>query len=178
MKLAFLILTHNQIELVYRQIDALSHPDHHFFIHLDKKYKLDIEDEYASNRQVHFTANRIRVHWGGFSIVRATLNLIREAQASGIQFDYFILMSDHCFPIKPSGDIRSFLERNNGFSFIEIGPLPDDRLKKKGLRESGLEKFHYPVFLTNWVLSVKTALPMVAKIINPSNYCSDILPPC
>jgi hypothetical protein len=175
MKLAFLILTHNQIELVYRQIDALSHPDHHFFIHPDKKYKLNIKDEYTNNRQVHFTVNRIRVNWGGFSIVRATLNLIREALASGIKFDYFILASDHCFPIKPSCDIRSFLKRNNGFSFIEIYPLPYEKLKEKGLNELGLEKYHYPVFFDQLSFIRKGSFSFGHKIYHPKKLLFRIL---
>lgn len=167
MKIAFLILTHNQIELVYRQIDALSHPDHHFFIHPDHKYKLNIKDEYANKKQVYFTANRIKVSWGGFSIVRATLNLILDALASGIKFDYFILMSDHCFPIKSSDYIRNFLNKNNGCSFIEIYPLPDEKLKKRGLKELGLGKFYYPVFFDQLSFIRKDTFSIGNKIYNP-----------
>jgi len=175
MKLAFLILTHNQIELVYRQIDALSHPDHHFFIHPDKKYKLNLKDEYANKRQVHFTANRIRVNWGGFNMVRATLNLIREALATGIQFDYFILMSDHCFPIKPSSDIHSFLKKNKGFSFIETYPLPYEKLKEKGLNELGLEKYHYPVFFDQLSFIPLDIIPFGQKNYHPKKLLFKIL---
>ena len=167
MKIAFLILTHNQIDLVYRQIDALSHRDHHFFIHPDRKYKLNIRDDYANNKQVHFTANRIRVNWGGLNMVRATLNLIQDALASEIAFDYFILMSDHCFPIKSSFDIHKYLKRENGLSFIEIRPLPDEGLKKKGQQESGLEKFHYPVFFDQLSFIRKDNFAVGRKIYNP-----------
>lgn len=168
MKLAFLILTHQQIELVYKQIDALSHPDHHFFIHPDKKYNLKIKDEYVNTKQVHFTANRIKVNWGGFSIVRATLNLIRDAVASGIRFDYFILMSDHCFPLKPSYQIRSFFKKNNGFSFIEIHPLPNESLETMGFKKkTGLENFYYPVFFDQLSFIRKNNFSFGNKIYQP-----------
>lgn len=167
MKIAFLILTHNQVELVYRQINALYHPDHHFFIHTDKKYKLDIKDEYANLKRVHFTANRIRVNWGGLNVVRATLNLIQDALDTGIDFDYFILMSDHCFPIEPSYGIHGFLEKNNGFSFIEIRPLPDEKLKQMGHQESGLEKFNYPFFFDQLAFIPKDNFAVGHKIYNP-----------
>jgi hypothetical protein len=167
MKLAFLILTHNQIELVYRQINALCHPDHHFFIHLDKKCKIRIKDEYEQHRGVHFAANRIRVNWGGVNMVRATLNLIQDALASGIDFDYFILMSDHCFPIKTTNYIQHFLEVHDGFSFIEIRPLPDEALQKKGFRESGLEKFYYPVFFDHLSFIRKDNFVFGNKVYQP-----------
>jgi len=152
MKFAFLILAHKQIDLVYRQIDMLSHPDHHFFIHLDKKSNLNIKEKYSNKKNVHFTINRIRVNWGGFNMVRATLNLIQEAMSSGNKFDYFILMSGQCFPIKPTNYIRKFFKKNNGLSFIELYPFLDEKSKAQGL-----DRFHFPAFFDQLSFILKDA---------------------
>jgi hypothetical protein len=78
MNIAFLILAHNQIELVYKKIEVLNYPGHHFFVHLDKKYEPVIKNEYLISENVHFLNDRRNVNWGGFNIVRATLDLIQE----------------------------------------------------------------------------------------------------
>jgi len=158
MKFAFLILAHKQVELVYRQIDALSHPDHHFFIHLDKKSNLNIKEKYLSKKNVHFTTNRIRVNWGGYNMVKATLNLIQEAMSSGNKFDYFILMSGQCFPTKPSNYIRKFFKKNNGLSFIELYPFLDEKPKAQGL-----DRFHFPAFFDQLSFILKDAFTIGNK---------------
>lgn len=162
MKIAFLVLAHSQIELVYRQIHALTHPGHHFFIHLDKKYNPNVKDEYAKNKHVHFISNRIIINWGGFSIVRTTLNLVQDALSSGIEFDYFILMSGQCFPIKSTRYIRNFIKKHQGRSFIEFFPLPDARLK-----HGGMDKFYYPVFFDQLGFVQKNNFTIKNKTFEP-----------
>jgi hypothetical protein len=162
MKIAFLILAHKQIELVYRQIDALSHSDHYFFIHLDKRYSPDIKNNYIKNPNIYFVNKRKKVNWGGFSIVQATLNLIDEALSTGIDFDYFILMSGQCFPIKPALYIRDFLQDSKGKSFIEIQPLQGSRIE--GL---GMDKFHCPFFFDYLGFIKKDAISFRNKTYEP-----------
>ncbi|MFC2080846.1 beta-1,6-N-acetylglucosaminyltransferase [Bacteroidota bacterium] len=139
--IAFLILAHHQIDLVYKQIDLLDSENHYFFIHLDQKYKSNIDPLYCEKNNVFFTNKRIKVHWGGFSIVLATITLLDESFNHSQNFDYFVLMSGQCLPIKPKQYIDDFLRKHPGKSFIQMSSLPDNNL-----HEDGMGKFHYPAF--------------------------------
>lgn len=140
MNIAFLILAHQQIELVYKQIELLDDPEHFFFIHLDKNYNPIIEPGVRAKSNVCFFSERIHVNWGGFSIVQATLLLLQNAVNHNVNFDYFILLSGQCLPIQSKATIRSFFEQNNGKCFIELKSFSEPDMA------SSWYKLHYPVF--------------------------------
>lgn len=125
--------------MLHRQINALADSDHYFFVHLDRRFHPAIAPGYLKDPRVHFVENRLKVSWGGFSVVKATLLLIEEALATDIGFDYFVLMSGQCFPIKSNRYIRDILTKSRGRLFIDVNPLPSERLEG-----GGLDKFHYP----------------------------------
>jgi hypothetical protein len=90
MKIAYLILAHTHPLHLTRLISAL-HTEHaHIFLHIDKKSQ-DMICLPITNT-ITLIKNTVTVNWGGFSVVQATLNLSKEATASG-EYDYFILLS-------------------------------------------------------------------------------------
>ena len=98
MQIAYLILAHNSPDHVGRLIGALDNNRAHFFIHIDKKANLNEFQRYTTQRRnVHYIENRIKVFWGGFSMVEAILNLMQEAIRSDIDFKYAILLSGSHF---------------------------------------------------------------------------------
>ena len=140
-KSAFLILAYCPIELIYKQIDLLDSANHFFFIHVDKKFPADFNSKYLNKPNVFINQKRIRIEWGGFSIVEATLELLTAALKNEENFDFFILMSGQCMPVKSNQQIDNFLKMNENRSFIEFIPLPS-----RDLPEGGLDKYWYPVF--------------------------------
>jgi hypothetical protein len=68
--------------------------------------------------------NTVPVNWGGFSIVQATLHLLKEATAFG-EYDYFILLSGADYPLKSNADILRFLQHYNGKEFINLYKMPE-----------------------------------------------------
>jgi len=141
LKIAYLILAHKNVHQVYRLIDILSyHRDSYVFIHLDKKYNINIDKKYDNNNKIYFIKDRVNVSWGGFSIVKSTLKLLSKSTSS-YKFDYYILISGQCLPIKSEKELRDKLKDNEGFSSLQV--------KNKIMRQDKdnyMYKFYYPVF--------------------------------
>ncbi|WFP96867.1 beta-1,6-N-acetylglucosaminyltransferase [Acinetobacter sp. ANC 7201] len=90
MKVSFLILSHKVIDHIYKL--AFEMPDANFYVHLDAKIDINfIQKDTASN--VYFIKNRVDIKWGGFSMIQATLNLIKYALLHDRNNEYFHLIS-------------------------------------------------------------------------------------
>ena len=140
MKIAYLVLAHRNIDQLYKLLDILiAHTDNHVFVHLDSKFNPQIDDKYLNINRITFLGNRINISWGGFSVIAATQLLLKEAYSQS-DFDYYILLSGQCLPIKSQNEIRGYLKINNGFSFLEA----TNKINRDD--ESYLYKFYYPVF--------------------------------
>ncbi|MCV3554524.1 beta-1,6-N-acetylglucosaminyltransferase [Pediococcus ethanolidurans] len=62
---------------------------------------------------------RVSVTWGGFSIVKAELNLIRTANSYG-QFGHFHLLSGEDLPVKSNKEIDLFFQNINKLIFWKL----------------------------------------------------------
>lgn len=90
MKTCFLVLTHKPIP--YLLSFAKSHPEYDFYIHVDVKVQLeDVSCNAPDN--VYFIEKRVDVKWAGFSMVRATLNLIDYALSKDSENQFFHFIS-------------------------------------------------------------------------------------
>lgn len=114
MKLAILFLVHGSPRGMDRLLSRLSHPDVKFFIHVDGKSSIKpFEDALVGYDNVIFLkgADRVRVNWGGRSVVDAVLSLIGAAQKDQANFDRFLLLSAADYPICTPKNLLEFLER-------------------------------------------------------------------
>jgi len=130
MRIAYLILAHQYPSQLADLVTMLSHGNRsQFYIHVDRKSEGFLDSptlETIKNcENVTFLEDRVGVYWGGFSIVEATLQLLRKAVDEG-GFQYAVLLSGQDFPIKSNGYIESFFELNLGKEFISYVPLPSD----------------------------------------------------
>ena len=123
MKIAYLVLAHNNPRHLQRLVRALSSGSAGFFIHVDRKSSMG-QFSGTSGENVHFTRKRIPVHWGEFSQVDAILVLLRAALAHPRGFDYFVLLSATDYPIQPVAYIERFFERHRGEEFINMVRMP------------------------------------------------------
>jgi hypothetical protein len=98
-----------------------------FYIHVDQRsadfFGSPSLKPIMDKENVLFLRDRVKVYWGGFSIVEATLQLIRKAVDEG-GFEYAVLLSGQDFPIKSNRHIEHFFESHNGKEFISHTPLP------------------------------------------------------
>lgn len=120
MKHAYMIIAHNQFDLLKLLIKSLDHPQNDFFIHIDKKVKNFNFEEFKGITQhsnITFT-ERVSVQWGGFSQINTELILLKKAIQGN--YDYYHLLSGIDLPIKPVNQILEFFEQNNGTEFMHF----------------------------------------------------------
>lgn len=111
----YAIMTHQHPPETIRLIEALYEPGHSFIIHVDAKEASDETHaalhEYALSRSYIHVLNhpqRVRVNWGGFSMVNATLQMLHyslEHQPS-IDYDKFIHLASTNYPLASNAKIR------------------------------------------------------------------------
>jgi hypothetical protein len=90
-----------------------------FFVHVDAKETVEQfkSDDFGPN--VHFLADRVRVYWGGFSIVEATLKLMQAATEQGM-YERHVLLNGLDYPIKPTSFIVDTLLSDPNREFIRF----------------------------------------------------------
>ena len=118
-KHAYLIMAHNQFDLLCKLIRELDDERNDIYIHIDKKAGTIDEKRFrecAQRSNVFFT-DRISVTWGGESLIECELLLFKTAAERGYQ--YYHLISGVDFPIKTQKEIHNFFEQNAGKEFIE-----------------------------------------------------------
>jgi len=122
MKVAYLIIAHNQPGLLARLVKILTCEWAYFFIHIDAKTELSpFQRRLDGCQNIMFVedAKRVNVQWGGFSQVQATLNLLDTALNFDNSFSRYTLLSGSDFPIKPLAVIRERFGSNQEFMRID-----------------------------------------------------------
>jgi hypothetical protein len=122
MQTAYLILAHQQPRQVARLIQSLSSEWSYFFVHVDRKASLPaFKAAIPPSRRVCYLPDpeRVKVHWGGFSPVQATLRLLDCAYRSAVRFGRYCLLSGADFPIRDNNQIREAFDSDQ--EFISIG---------------------------------------------------------
>src|ERR1017187_8317504 len=98
MKVAYLVVAHNNPQLLKKQVEVLSSEDCAFYIHIDQKSNIEEFGE-IRGENVFFSEKRIPVYWGGFSVIQAVLVLLQEAIDSSKNYDYLVLLSGCDYPL-------------------------------------------------------------------------------
>lgn len=127
LKIVFLIIAHHMPLHLGRLIDALSHEKHCFYVHIDLKTEME-QFIHLQAPNVVFVDRRIKVEWGDFSPVSASLSLI-EAASYG-DFDRFVLLSGADYPIASPNEIYDFFSINREQEFFNIAEMPSPETDK------------------------------------------------
>ena len=142
MKLAYLILTHNQPRQAACLAKTLANCGGHVFMHVDAKSDLTAWQRcLGSNEHITLLQERVSCCWGHFSLVKASLELLRHA-ASIDNWDYFILLSGQDYPVKSLAQIETFFKQHQGQDFMEYFPLPSEKLREKQGGLYRINRFH------------------------------------
>lgn len=131
-KHAYLIIAHNQFELLETIIKMLDDERNDIYVHIDAKVN-DFDFEYFSKLTVYskiiFTP-RIKITWGDFSQVQSEMVLLKTAfqnQDSDNPYSYYHLISGVDLPIKSKDEIYNFFEQNYPAEFIHIAPEAESK---------------------------------------------------
>lgn len=122
----------HQDDYTFRSLLTLLNDERNdIFIHMDKKnnnYRTeDICEIIKTSRVYH--CEPINCSWGGFSLIRAELELLELATKTD-NYQYYHLLSGQDLPLKDQDTIHDFFHSNSGKEFIRFN-FPDFRYKSR-----------------------------------------------
>lgn len=133
---AYMIMAHNQLELLSILVFCLQHERNDIFIHVDakvedKEYREAVQSikSIVSRGRVFFVGRK-SVRWGGYSQIDCELHLLKAAVNQG-EYAFYHLLSGVDMPLKPQEQILRFFDDNQGKEFIsmKIGEEHRERLQ-------------------------------------------------
>ena len=137
MKHAWLIIAHNEFEVLQRLVSMLDVPESDFYIHFDKKVQT-LPDIRVEKGKLTVLQERIDVSWGTVSQIKTELHLLETAQKNGPYGHYHILSGTH-LPLKPVEELIAFYDSH-----------PDEEVMSfweadEGDADFKLRRHHYPM---------------------------------
>ncbi len=121
MRLAYLILTHDNPIHLKRLLQALQAGGDDIFIHTTAQSSLDPHD--FAGKNIFPLVRRIKTYRAAYSLTRAICQLIKTAQAHG-NYDRLTLLSESDYPVRSQAYIQSFFSANPDTNFINIVRMP------------------------------------------------------
>lgn len=134
MKHAYLIMAHNNFDVVAAFLRILDSEDNDFYIHINKKIKSYPESllkDSVHNSKLFFVP-RVSVGYYNYTMVEAVKSLFNSSIKN--KYDYYHLVSCSDMPIKSKTEIDKFFTENNGKLFVGFAP--------RQIRENS-EYFHF-----------------------------------
>lgn len=160
MKHAILIMAHKEFGHLYHLVEYFD-KNCDVFIHIDVKSEFtDTEvEKLKALAQVKAVYRKFSVHWGGFSILRCEMFMLRDAMAQ-CDAEYFHLISGQDYPVRPLEHFFEFFEKNNGFNFIQYVHLPHPRWER-----NTFTRFRY-FYIYDWIKNGKKSYGLVKKLVD------------
>lgn len=137
MRHAWLIIAHNEFEVLQRLVSMLDTPGSDFYIHFDKKVKT-IPQVAIKYGRMALLEHRIDVRWGTVSQIEVELLLLQTALVNGPYEHYHILSGTH-LPLVPISELISFYKAHHGKEIVRF--WADD----PGDADFKLRRYHFPV---------------------------------
>lgn len=136
---AILILAHKDIEQLLQLTNKLN-GEFEIYIHIDKKARLTNvqRDKLNILPHVHYISTQ-NVHWGAWSIVQATIDLMNLALKEP-KNNYFHLISGQDWPVKQPHKIYNFFNNNNK---LYIWNYESAKYRKSGEPLVDWQKFYF-----------------------------------
>lgn len=119
-KHAYLIMAHNEFDILEKQLILLDDCRNDIYIHIDKKVKdfnFDYYKNIVKNSNVYYT-KRIDVRWGDFSQIQCELILLKQALSKN--YMYYHLISGVDMPLKTQDEIHDFFTNNKELEFVSF----------------------------------------------------------
>ncbi|MDD3036333.1 beta-1,6-N-acetylglucosaminyltransferase [Bacteroides sp.] len=120
MRHAFLLIAHNEFQLLKILLSMLDDERNDIFLHIDKKVDMESLNKdmfILKHARLYILEQRIDVRWGDISVVKVELLLLETARMKG-PYDYYHLLSGVDLPIKSQDYIHEFFEKNKGYEFV------------------------------------------------------------
>lgn len=159
---AYLILAHTCPGQLRKLLTLLDDERNDLFVHIDRKASFGPEDFSGCCRHsgLHFVTPRIAVHWGGVSIMRAEMALLKAATPG--KYAFYHLLSGQDLPIKGQDAIHAFFQEHPDREFMnfwQLKPTTQSRFRYFTLFPEGAG-----FFFTNWLNNVLKGILMALHI--------------
>lgn len=119
-KHAYLIMAHNEFDILEKLISLLDYEFNDIYVHIDKKVK-NFDFSYfkclVKKSNIYFI-NSINVRWGHFSQIKCEIELLRNAIDK--KYEYYHLLSGVDLPLKSQHEIHEFFIKNKGKEFVHF----------------------------------------------------------
>lgn len=113
-----MIFAYRDTEKVKRLLDSLNY-NCDFFVHVDKKADISkFQNKLTGFDNVHFTKQRYNVCWGGWSQVKAIMEMMITASDYSKEYSHIILVTETDYPIKSNMEIESYLTNHKDHEFV------------------------------------------------------------
>lgn len=119
-KIAILILAHKNPSQVHRLCSRFDAEHYDVFLHIDKKTPVESFTEVFTGQQsnVYFVNKRIDTQLVDFSLVDATMELVKSACNNG-EYLYYALLTGQDYTIKSADYIYDYLSANYPMDYID-----------------------------------------------------------
>ena len=121
-KHAYLIIAHNEWNLLNKLIKCIDDSRNDIFIHIDQKADFQMVNMYRPCKSKIFMVERTNVQWGGDSLVKCEVNLLKVANERG-PYTYYHLLSGVDLPVKDQDYLHEYFAKNQGKNYIRIDPV-------------------------------------------------------
>ena len=123
MKHAYLILAHNEPELLSLLVERLDDVRNDIYIHFDRKLSVfpDIKTLHAG---LYILKDRVDVRWADVSMLEAEYKLFHAVVDSGCEYSHHHLISGVDLPLKNQDYIHSFFAQHHGKEFVGLHQRP------------------------------------------------------
>jgi len=137
MNQAWLIITHNEFDILKRLISLLDNEQSDFFVHIDKKVK-ELPALSVKKGRLFILKDRVDVRWGSVSQIETELVLLEAALQNGPYSHYHILSGTH-LPLKPVNELIEFYNNHADEVVARCWPKDD------GDADFKLRRYHFPL---------------------------------
>lgn len=146
-KHAYLIIAHNEFDILESLIEVLDEERNDIYIHIDLKSKLSEKEQskFTVNKSSIYFINRTSINWGGYSQIQCEIELLKAATKR--TYSYYHLLSGVDFPLKNQNEIHNFFEKNHGKEFVHFD--------RKSIQKSTLTRIEFYYFFQDIVFFSK-----------------------
>ncbi len=145
-KIAFILLCHKDPDAIIAQAERLTAAGDFMAIHFDARAAREDYDRIRAalddNPNVTFARKRLKCGWGEWSLVAATLEAVKAAEAAFPRATHFYMLSGDCMAIKSAEYAHDFLDRDDA-DYIESFDYFESDWIKTGFKEERLIYRHF-----------------------------------
>ena len=167
---AYLIIAHNEFEVLRHLLAALDDVRNDIYIHFDKKVK-NIPTVHTVNSRLFILEKRVDVRWGDVSQIKTELLLFETAFRNG-PYEYYHLISGTHLPLKDQNEIHRFFDEHKGNEVMRLWKLDEWEVDVKVRRRSLMVRWNQsPISVLRYISQLTfTVAQRLQRVVGYKRY--------